>query len=316
MKTNELQFTEKKSVQLRNEYIGRTEVLDKVKKLFLIPELEVMTVKQVAEFYEVEVGVIKKCYQRNRVEIDDDGTIDITAKFLKGQNVPLRNIEQVNGKCHIETENGIKLVLPNRGIKAFSKRAILRIGMLLRDSEVAKEVRTQLLNTFENSTNEVKVSEINEELAIQKRLGEAMFSGDANKITEAMAEAMAYKNRHIEALNRDNSQLKQKNENLNLVNQGLTKNTLKWDNPKMLNKAIRLMASARKMSYAAQWNEFYNEMLYKHGIALRQRNTKPPIKAIKKNEWDAVWQTITAICESRYLNTADILKKAKIADED
>ena len=76
MKTNELQFTEKKSVQLRNEYITITEVLDKVKKLFLIPELEVMTVKQVAEFYEVDVDVIKKCYQRNKTEIDNDGTID------------------------------------------------------------------------------------------------------------------------------------------------------------------------------------------------------------------------------------------------
>ncbi len=33
------------------------------------------------------------------------------------------------------------MVLPNRGVKSFSKCAILRIGMLLCDSEVAKEVR-------------------------------------------------------------------------------------------------------------------------------------------------------------------------------
>ena len=185
--------------------------------------------------------------------------------------------------------------------------------MLLRDSEVAKEVRTQLLNTFENSSDEVKVSELNEEMSIQQKIGEAMLSGDTNKITEAMAEAMAYKNRYIEALNRNNAQLQQKNDDLSLVNQGLTKKTLKWDNPKMLNKAIRLMASARQMSYAKQWNEFYNEMLYKHGIGLKQRNCGSPIKAIKSTEWDAVWQTITAICEGCYLNTADILKRAKIS---
>ena len=311
MKTNELQFTEKKSMQLRNEYITRTEVLDKVKKLFLIPELEVMTFRQIAEFYEVDLEAIRTVYRRHRREIDEDGTINLTKETLMGR---FDTLGTGSSGTTYKLSDKVSIKIPNRGTTGFSKRAILRIGMLLRDSEVAKEVRTQLLNTFENSTNEVKVSEINEELAIQKRLGEAMFSGDANKITEAMAEAMAYKNRHIEALNRDNSQLKQKNENLNLVNQGLTKNTLKWDNPKMLNKAIRLMASARKMSYATQWNEFYNEMLYKHGIALRQRNTKPPIKAIKKNEWDAVWQTVTAICERRYLNTAEILKKAKIAD--
>lgn len=40
-----------------------------------------------------------------------------------------------------------EVLINNRGIRCFSKRAILRIGMLLRDSEVAKEVRTQLLAT-------------------------------------------------------------------------------------------------------------------------------------------------------------------------
>ena len=58
--TNEVLFTDKKAVELRNEYINRTEVLDKVKTLFLIPELEVMTASQVAEFYGVEVETVKK----------------------------------------------------------------------------------------------------------------------------------------------------------------------------------------------------------------------------------------------------------------
>lgn len=311
MKTNQLQFTEKKEKELRNQYIGRVEVLEKVKELFLIPELEVMTVKQVAEFYEVDVDAIKRCYQRNKSEIDTDGTMVLSINLLTEHFVPL---EKDKGGTTYKLSNEVSIKIPNRGTTAFSKRAILRIGMLLRDSEVAKEVRTQLLNTFENSSNEVKVSELNEEMSIQQRIGEAMLSGDTNKITEAMAEAMAYKNRHIEALNKSNVQLQQKNDDLSLVNQGLTKQTLKWDNPKMLNKAIRLMASARQMSYAKQWHEFYNEMLYKHGIGLRQRGCSSPIKAIKSNEWDKVWQTITAICEGCYLNTADILKRAKISD--
>ena len=37
---------------LREQMIGRVEVLDKVKNLFLIPEMNVMTVKQVAEYFE------------------------------------------------------------------------------------------------------------------------------------------------------------------------------------------------------------------------------------------------------------------------
>lgn len=39
-----------------------------------------------------------------------------------------------------------KILIQNGRQTYFSPRAVLRIGMLLRDSEVAKEVRTQLLN--------------------------------------------------------------------------------------------------------------------------------------------------------------------------
>jgi hypothetical protein len=42
-------FIEKKN--LRDECIDRIEVLQKVKALMLIPQLECMTLKQVAEFY-------------------------------------------------------------------------------------------------------------------------------------------------------------------------------------------------------------------------------------------------------------------------
>lgn len=46
-------------------------------------------------------------------------------------------------------EDGQIITINNRGLKAFSRRAVLRIGMLLQQSDVAKEVRTQLLNIEE-----------------------------------------------------------------------------------------------------------------------------------------------------------------------
>ena len=49
-------------------------------------------------------------------------------------------------KFHFET-----LEIPNRGLAIFPRRAILRIGCLLRDSEVAKLVRSYLLNAEESS---------------------------------------------------------------------------------------------------------------------------------------------------------------------
>lgn len=99
---------------LRNELITRTEVLDKVKKLLLIPEMNCMTIRQVADYYEVDVDTINHCCQRNRTEIEGDGVVSKTPKIFKeifkwtscpvkdGEisnktNCPIKNFEQQHG---------------------------------------------------------------------------------------------------------------------------------------------------------------------------------------------------------------------------
>lgn len=54
---NEQEFIDKKD--LRDKAIEKVEVLDKVKRLFMIPSMAMMTVGQVAEYYEVPVETLK-----------------------------------------------------------------------------------------------------------------------------------------------------------------------------------------------------------------------------------------------------------------
>ena len=75
-------------------------------------------------------------------------TPTIFKEILKGTSCTVKNFEQQNGKLVIQIDDNTHLEIPNRGIKCFSKRAILRIGMLLRDSKIAQEVRTQLLKEY------------------------------------------------------------------------------------------------------------------------------------------------------------------------
>ena len=83
---NETQFIDDRT--LRDNAVGNYEVLEKVKKLLLIPELEVMTTEQVADYYEVDYDAVKKVYQRNTDELESDGMhIEKMETFLKGQNV-------------------------------------------------------------------------------------------------------------------------------------------------------------------------------------------------------------------------------------
>lgn len=204
----ELLLTETKQKELREQYIDRVDVLEKVKSLIMLPDIELMTVAQVADFYEVDLDTIKRVYQRNKNEIDEDGVVNLTSKLLKEQVVPLDIINRTKAYAEVEFKDGTKIILPNRGLKGFPKRAVLRIGMLLRDSKVAKEVRTQFLNTFEEAPAETKTVNINEELDIQAKIGQAFLSGDIMQIAEAVTEGMAYKNRHIAKLESQNDDLK------------------------------------------------------------------------------------------------------------
>jgi hypothetical protein len=126
----------------------------KAKQLFLIPEMEVATTKMVAEYFGVDMDTLRKVYQRNKEEIDGDGVqiMQNVSQFLEGHNVTAR-IRQKMGYKEIDFGT-MTVITPNANVKIFPRRAILRIAMLLRDSEVAKEIRTQLLNTFEHATEE------------------------------------------------------------------------------------------------------------------------------------------------------------------
>src|SRR5690606_6661682 len=125
----------------RARLVQRTDVLDKVKALATLPGHGVATTAQVAEFYEVEREAVKKVVQRHGDELRANGYRVIRGEELsqlraEGHNVPLSRTNQA----------------------LWDRRAVLLLGMLLRDSEVAKEVRRYLLNV-EEKTHEAVVTQ-------------------------------------------------------------------------------------------------------------------------------------------------------------
>lgn len=183
---------------LRNQCVDRIEVLEKVKRVFLIPKLEMMTIKQVADYYGVGFEAIKSIYYRNKEEIDSDGTTLKTLDFWKLQFETSKSDRRGFSKFKIDENTTIEI--NNRGIHCFPKRAILRIGMLLQDSEIAKEVRTQLLNTFEHATDDQRTVEINNEQELYIKYAKAAIEGSKDDLLYAAQEVFAYKNRYITEL--------------------------------------------------------------------------------------------------------------------
>lgn len=288
---NELTFTEDRI--LRDNCISHYEVLERVKNLLLIPGTEFATMKQVAEFYDVEVKAIEKVCLRNKDELISDGVkLKSYKDFLIRQDVGL---ETVKGKVLLTLENGNVLSVPNRGLKVFPHRAILRIGMLLRDSAVAKEVRTQLLNIEEKTSNEIKTEDINEEQRLITNVGMAFASGNINDLLKATTEYNAFQNRHITKLKADNK--------------ALAGDILEWKDRNKLNAGVRKLASVTKVYFGKVWNELYKNLQYKYGISLKRRGDKPYIQHVKQEEWKYVIMTFSAMCEAYGQSPSDMFQQ-------
>lgn len=270
--------------EMRDKCVGRYEVLEKVKKLLLLPGTDLMSIDQVADYYEVSSQGIKNLYSQNREEIDGDGTKMLPRDFYNGSTEKSTSVEVKQTSITYTFENGQIVTINNRGLKAFSRRAVLRIGMLLQQSEIAREVRNQLLNIEEKTSTEIKTEDIEEEQKLMLSVGMAVASGDANAVAIASANLVAFKNRHIEKLQNDNK--------------ALAGEILSWSDRKKLNAGVRQLAAVTGIPFGNMWNELYKNLQYKYGICLKQRGGKPFIQWVDESEWENVIKTFCAMCEA------------------
>ena len=283
---------------VRDRCAGHYEVLEKVKELLLIPNTQWATLKQVAQYYEVGDKAIDTICSRHKDELESDGVISKSYKdFL---NLQYEGLETSIGKTIFSFANGETLVVPNRGLKIFPRRAILRIGMLLRDSSVAREVRTQLLNIEEKTADDIKTEDINEEQRLMLNVGMAYASGSIEAVMKATTEYNAFQNRHIEKLKQDNK--------------ALAGTILEWKDRSKLNAGVRKLASVIGKNFSNIWNELYKNLQYKYGICIKQRGGQPYLQWIKEDEWDDVMKIFCAMCEAYEQSPSDMFQQKTPVD--
>lgn len=112
-------------------------ILHRIKCLYFVlwKGVGIATTSQMAEFYQVSTDSVQKVIQRHRDELESDGV-----KIVKGKDLKALSSLGMDG-----------LSIPNATtiITVWTPRAALRLGMLLRDSTIAKTLRTSLLDAVE-----------------------------------------------------------------------------------------------------------------------------------------------------------------------
>lgn len=126
----------------RDALADRADVLDRVGALMLLPGDAFATTDLVAGYYGVDRKTVEKLVERNLDEVASDGF-----RVVRGSE--LTDIVSVSA-------------LDRRisALAVFPKRAILRVGMLLRDSSVARKVRDALLDAERADRPSVDVAAI------------------------------------------------------------------------------------------------------------------------------------------------------------
>ena len=240
--------------ELRENMVERVEVLEQVKEILTLGTTEFVTVEMAANYYEVDKTVVEKVIQRNKEELNMDGFRVYKSKELKEM---LETVEN--------TKNGqnVHFKIPPRGLRLIPKRALLRIGMLLRDSEVAKEVRTRLLDIVHDA--EVKtdvvenvVEEIRTEQKISEDMLQAILDGDSNKLSVLQTELIGLKNKRIAKLE-----------------DTVVSSVTIQESRSIINMCVRKMAAYKYNSmFGKAWGDFYKFVNYKLGINVKARKGK------------------------------------------
>jgi hypothetical protein len=123
---------------MRSQYTDRFEVLDKAGSLSLLPDDTHATTEMVADFYEVPVDTLYKVIRRNSEELESNGLRVLTGQEYK--DFAVDNLSSANPRA--------------RRVTLLPRKAILNVGMLLTESDVARKVRAYLLSAEEMLTDE------------------------------------------------------------------------------------------------------------------------------------------------------------------
>lgn len=113
----------------REQYGTRVDVLDKVRAIPFLPDDLHVTKEGVAAFFDVTIQTIDSLVFDNRDELEQSDYRVISGKRLTS----FKEVSGIRSRA--------------RSLALFSRRTLLNVAMLLRDSEVARQVRRYLLDS-------------------------------------------------------------------------------------------------------------------------------------------------------------------------
>ncbi|MEU3265568.1 hypothetical protein [Streptomyces bacillaris] len=123
---------------LRVEQMGRVDVLDKVESFVMLPDGIHVRTEEVARYFEVSTTSVRRLTDRHQEELTENGLRVLRGSDLRifhSDTMSLWKGEGVESYPQAATQ-----------LRLYTRRTVLNVAMLLRDSDIARCVRTYLLD--------------------------------------------------------------------------------------------------------------------------------------------------------------------------
>ncbi|MET9478762.1 hypothetical protein [Streptomyces sp. NPDC006638] len=126
---------------MRAEHLGRVDALDKVKALVMLPDGIHIRTEDAARYFEVSTDVIRQLTARHRAELAENGMRVLRGSDLRSFHSDMLSLwGEGGGESYPQAVTQLTL---------YTRRSVLNVAMLLRDSDIARCVRTYLLDAEE-----------------------------------------------------------------------------------------------------------------------------------------------------------------------
>lgn len=196
--------------ELRQDILNNNKSLDimnKYKTITTINNTEYETLDRVAKYFEVDYECIKKLVQNNKRELIKNGLLILkgkeTREFLGGDNISLHNY-----KGYFISDNR---KFNNRSNTLVNKRCFLNMAMLLRDSNIAQEIRCKMLDIILNGNFNNETLIINNTELLDKIEKQNKTINELLKMIESLSDK-------IDDLNKSSKTLTTKNNDVTVIN--------------------------------------------------------------------------------------------------
>lgn len=245
-----------RKIQINDENI---KILESVKEILTLGDQEIITTRMAAEYFNINLSTLEMCISKNKKELIENGLKVVAGKEIRDKLVTQNNCV-TNFRGYFEYEN---VRFANSKNTILTKRTILNIAMLLRDSKVAKDIRKRILDVMHDAENNNAsisniVHEIDEETKLSMDLGLAMVKGNMKEVMSLNTKIFELKNKRIK-------QLENVIENSTTINESKAR----------IRMCVNYITPIKYRGiYGYAWNDLYKFINYKLGINVNNRKGK------------------------------------------